>query len=160
MALFVFLRFIFWNTQEKAITTTGLKWRRGLRKKEKATWRGLNSFRFRAVCTVGNVNRSKDLCILYPMTKKAIGLDEYKELTQDQQLNLLHRDGVYVGKRKLNNQTVVLFQLYGFYVEVFYKQYRRQIDHTMATTDVNIVQPYIDQINIKGLQKGNDEAGD
>lgn len=88
------------------------------------------------------------------MTKKAIGLDEYRELTQGQQLNLLHRDGVYVGKRKLANQAVVLFQLYGFYVEVFYKQYRRQIDHTTATTDVNIVQPYIDQINIKDIQEG------
>jgi hypothetical protein len=94
---------------------------------------------------------------LYPMTKKAIGLHEYNELTQDQQLHLLHRDGVYVGKRKLNNQSVVLFQLYGFYVEVFYKQYRRQIDHTVATTDVNIVQPYIDQVNIAGMQKEDDE---
>ena len=94
--------------------------------------------------------------VLLPMTKKAIGLDEYKELTQDQQLDLLHRDGDYVGKRKLNNQTVVLFQLYGYYVEVFYKQYRRRIDHTHATSDVNVVQPYIDQINITGLQKDNE----
>jgi hypothetical protein len=91
------------------------------------------------------------------MTKKAIGLIEYNELTQDQQLNLLHRDGVYVGKRKVDKQTVVLFQLYGFYVEVFYKQYRRQIDHTTATNDVSIVQPYIDQINIRDLNKGEED---
>ena len=91
------------------------------------------------------------------MTKKAIGLAEYNELTQEQQLDILHRDGAYVGKRKIGQQTVVLFQLYGFYVEVYYKQYRRQIDHTLATDNVNIVHPYFDQINIKGLNKDKDD---
>jgi hypothetical protein len=87
------------------------------------------------------------------MTKKAIGLREYQELEEDQQLDLLHRDGVYVGKRKLDGQSVVLFQLYSFYVEVFYKKYRRQIARTTATSDVSILQPYMDQISIKGLHK-------
>ena len=91
------------------------------------------------------------------MTKKAIGLDEYNALTQDQQLNLLHRDGAYIGKRKLNNQAVVLFQLYGFYVELHYKKYRRQIASITTTKDVGIVQPYIDQINISGFQNNADE---
>ncbi|HYO21831.1 MAG TPA: hypothetical protein VER36_05460 [Flavisolibacter sp.] len=90
------------------------------------------------------------------MTKKAIGLTEYNELTEEQQLDLLHRDGVYVGKRKIGKQTLVLFQLYGFYVEVYYKQYRRQIERTLATDDVNILHPYIDQINVKDLNKDQD----
>ena len=46
---------------------------------------------------------------------------------------------------------MVLFQLYGFYVEVFYKQYRRQIDDTIATVNPDILQPYIDQINVRDL---------
>ena len=91
------------------------------------------------------------------MTKKAIGLAEYVELEEEQQFDILHRDGVYIGKRKTNKQTVVLFQLYGFYVEVFYKQYRRHIDRTVATNDAGILQPYIDQIHVRGLD-GNKEG--
>lgn len=85
------------------------------------------------------------------MTKKAIGLVEYTGLTQDQQFDILQRDGVYVGKRKSGKQTAVLFQLYGFYVEVFYKQYRKQVDRTIATDSTDILQPYIDQINVRDL---------
>lgn len=87
------------------------------------------------------------------MTKKAIGLAEYNQLAEEQQMDILHRDGAYVGKRKLGKQTVVLFQLYGFYVEVFYKQYRKQIDHTVSTSNPDILHPYIDQIDVKGLNK-------
>lgn len=86
------------------------------------------------------------------MTKKAIGLAEYAEFTEEAQLEILHRDGVYVGKRKVSRQTVVLFQLYGFYVEVFYKQYRKLIDHTVATGNADVLQPYIDQINVRDLE--------
>lgn len=85
------------------------------------------------------------------MTKKAIGLKEYQQLADDQQLDILHRDGVYVGKRKEGKQTIVLFQLYGFYIEVYYKHYRRQIEKTIASDNPDILQPYIDQINIKGF---------
>lgn len=90
------------------------------------------------------------------MTKKAIGLAEYIELAQEQQFDILHRDGVYVGKRKLGRQTVVLFQLYGFYVEVYYKQYRKHIDRTVATDDADILQPYIHQVNIRDLDQNKD----
>ena len=91
------------------------------------------------------------------MTKKAIGLPEYMELEEEQQFEILHRDGVYIGKRKAGKQSVVLFQLYGVYVEVFYKQYRRHVDCTVATSDAGILQPYIDQIHIRDLD-GNTEG--
>ncbi len=86
------------------------------------------------------------------MTKKATGLAEYAEFTEDQQFEILHRDGVYVGKRKVGKQTVVLFQLYGFYVEVYYKHYRKTVDRTIATDDAAILQPYLDQINVRDLE--------
>jgi len=87
------------------------------------------------------------------MTKKLIGLAEYNQLMQEKQFDLLHRDGVYVGKRKIGKQTVVLFQLYGFYVEVYYKQYRKQIEHTVTSESANILQPYIDQVQVRDLGK-------
>lgn len=87
------------------------------------------------------------------MTKRAPSLEEYNHLPEQERMQILHRDGVYVGKRKIGKQTVVLFQLYGFYIEVFYKQYRKQIDHTVASDSTDVLQPYINQIGVKGLDE-------
>lgn len=92
------------------------------------------------------------------MTKKLLGLAEFNELMEDQQFDLLHRDGVYVGKRKEGKQTIVLFQLYSFYIEVYYKQYRKQIDHIVTSDDANILHSYIDQVDVSELnKKGKDD---
>jgi hypothetical protein len=88
------------------------------------------------------------------MTKKALSLTEFSNLPQELQFDVLHKHGVYVGKRKLDTQTVVLFQLHGFYVEVHYLQYRKVIDYLISTDNIDILQPYLDQINIRDLNKG------
>jgi len=88
------------------------------------------------------------------MTKKALSLTEFMDLPQELQFQVLHKHGVYVGKRKVDNQSVVLFQLHGFYVEVFYKQYRKIIDHIMTSDSTDILQPYLDQIHITDLNEG------
>lgn len=85
------------------------------------------------------------------MTKKALSLAEFIELPQAVQFETLHRHAVYVGKRKKSKQTVVLFQLHGFYVEVHYEQYRKIIDHLVTTDNTEILQPYLEQINIREL---------
>ena len=85
------------------------------------------------------------------MTKKAIGLAEYNDLTQDKQFDILYRDGVYVGKRKPGEQTIVLFQLHGFYVEVFYQQYRKLVDYIICSDNADILQPYLEQVQVIGL---------
>ena len=85
------------------------------------------------------------------MTKKAIGLAEYNELLQNQQFDILHRDGVYIGKKKAGNKTIVLFQLYGFYVEVYYRQYRKHIEYTVSSDNPDILHDYIDQVQVRDL---------
>jgi hypothetical protein len=85
------------------------------------------------------------------MTKRALSLTEFMELPQELQFDVLHKHGVYVGKRKLAEQTVVLFQLHGFYVEVYYRQYRKTIDRIITSDHTEILQPYLDQINIRDL---------
>ena len=86
------------------------------------------------------------------MTKKAISLAEFMDLPEELQFEALHKHGVYVGKRKVNEMVVVLFQLNGFYVEVFYKQYRKTIDHLLTSDTTEILQPYLDQIHIRDLK--------
>jgi hypothetical protein len=71
---------------------------------------------------------------------------EFSALEHELQFHILHLHGVYVGKRKLNGKVVVLFQLHGFYVEVYYKHYRKTIDHLVTSDNTDILQPYLDQI--------------
>lgn len=95
------------------------------------------------------------------MTKKALSLAEFVDLPQELQFEVLHKHGVYVGKRKIENQTTVLFQLHGFYVEVFYKQYRKTVAHITTTDNTDILLPYLDQISIRDLndeKKGDKEV--
>ena len=87
------------------------------------------------------------------MTKRAINLTEYKELSWESQLNILHRNGAHVGKRVLDGQIVILFQLNGFYVEVYYKEYRKEISHIITSESPDILMPYLDQIRIRDLDQ-------
>jgi hypothetical protein len=76
-------------------------------------------------------------------------------------LEVLHKHGVYIGKRKVEHRTVMLFQLHSFYVEVYYKQYRKIIDYIITSDSTDILHPYLDQINIRNLndgKKGNKEV--
>lgn len=91
------------------------------------------------------------------MTKKALSLSEFIDLPQPLQFEMLHKHGVYVGKRKINRQTIVLFQLHGFYVEVYYKQYRKTIDRLVTSADTDILQPYLEQIHIRDFGDGKNK---
>jgi hypothetical protein len=91
------------------------------------------------------------------MTKKALSLTEFCNLAEELQFELLHKHAVYVGKRKVEKQTVVLFQLHAFYVEVYYKQYRKTIDRLVTSDSPDILQPYLNQIHLKDLKGGKTE---
>lgn len=90
------------------------------------------------------------------MTKKAIDFAQFNELPIENQLNLIQADGVHVGKRTINKQVVILYQLYGFYVEVYFKEYRKHIDHIITSAESGIIQPYLDQIHIRDLDNTKD----
>jgi hypothetical protein len=87
------------------------------------------------------------------MTKRVLRLVDFLELTEKEQFDLLHTDGVHVGKRKAEKLTVILFQLYGFYVEVYYKQYRKAVDHIVTSDQPDILTQYLDQIRVRDLGK-------
>ena len=76
-------------------------------------------------------------------------LPEFKLMDYEKQVDLLHKEGVYVGKRKIFSQTVMLFQLHTFYVEVYYRVYRKVIDHLNSTASTQILDPYLEQINVE-----------
>jgi hypothetical protein len=87
------------------------------------------------------------------MIKKVLGVAEFLALMPEQQFDLLHSDGVYIGKRKADGQTIILFQLHVFYVEVHYRKYRREVDRLVTSDDTEILQPYLEQVHVRDLKK-------
>jgi hypothetical protein len=76
---------------------------------------------------------------------------EFSLLTIRDQVDLLYRDGVYAGKRRDGDALVILYQLDGFYVEVFYLKYRCQVERLRAFNSTSFLTPYLQDIDIHGL---------
>ncbi|HYE54198.1 MAG TPA: hypothetical protein VD996_05115 [Chitinophagaceae bacterium] len=78
---------------------------------------------------------------------------EFKILADDEQIDVLYRQGVYVGKRLCNSTVMVLYQLDGFYVEISYRKYRHYISSIRCSEGTAILDPYLDQIQAELVVK-------
>ncbi|RYZ22233.1 MAG: hypothetical protein EOO16_09935 [Chitinophagaceae bacterium] len=85
------------------------------------------------------------------MTKKAITPESFRDKPPDEQMELLHRDGAYIGKRVADGLPAILYQLHGFYVEVHYEAYRRRVQRVAISGDTDLLQPYLDQVRVRDL---------
>lgn len=78
---------------------------------------------------------------------------DFQLLQLSDQINMLHREGIYVGKRKSSEQTIVLYQLETFYVEIFYNRYRYFIHSISCSQSTAVLNPYLQQIDVEELVK-------
>ena len=80
------------------------------------------------------------------MTKKVYTLAEFQELELSMQLELIYEHGAFVGKRQEGDREILLYQLGGYYIELYYLEYRKTIDRMLSTSDPSVLDPYLDQI--------------
>jgi hypothetical protein len=80
-----------------------------------------------------------------------MNLSDFHTLSHQQKIDTLYQQGVYIGKRKLEELTVLLFQLESFYVEVFYKKYRTHFIHLNCSGSTSLLDPYLSQIEVEHL---------
>lgn len=78
-------------------------------------------------------------------------LNDFTLLHDREKINLLYEHGVYIGKRKTGGASVVLYQLDGFYAEVFYRTYRRHIEQISCFAETAKLDPYLTNINVEYL---------
>lgn len=76
---------------------------------------------------------------------------EFSLLSESEQVALLYEEGIYLGKRREKRRVVLLYQLDGFYVEIYYSSYRRLIHMMYANDTTDILDPYLDQIDVEYL---------
>ena len=71
---------------------------------------------------------------------------DFKILTDEEQTDLLLKQGAYIGKRICNDMTMVLYQLEGFYIEISYTKYRHHISSIRCSAGTAILEPYLEQM--------------
>lgn len=72
-------------------------------------------------------------------------------LKDAEQLSILYKEGVYIGKRKCENITIVLYQLEAFYIEIYYKKYRYNISRVECFSTTEQLNPYLHQIDLQDV---------
>ena len=78
-------------------------------------------------------------------------LFDFKLLSQREQLDLLYEQGVYIGKRRQGETTILLYQLESFYVEIFYSKYRYHVLAVRSFSSMHRLDPYLSQVNVESL---------
>jgi hypothetical protein len=73
---------------------------------------------------------------------------DFENLSRTEQIDCLQQDGVHIGKRTQEGKVVVLLQLNTFYVEVYYKKYRKKIERLKVTSSTSILKDYLDQVKL------------
>ena len=76
---------------------------------------------------------------------------EFKLLDAKDQVSILYKQGVYIGKRKDGHLTILLYQVDSFYVEVMYRMYRRYIARIRCSESTSLLDPYLEQIDVEHL---------
>ena len=80
-----------------------------------------------------------------------MNLYEFELLCEHDQVDVLYKKGVFLGKRKVGGFSVVLYQVDAFYVEILYKKYRYYINRTRCFTSTKFLDPYLNSVDINDL---------
>lgn len=72
-------------------------------------------------------------------------------LPENEQIELLYLQGVYLGKYKSGKVTKLLYQLDYFYIEIVYRKYRSHIHSLHCFESTEPLDPYLDRIDIEEL---------
>jgi hypothetical protein len=77
-------------------------------------------------------------------------LYQFRSLSEEQQANSVW-DGVFLDLRTHNDCNVLLYDLGGFYVEVYYLPILNKIIKLRPFKSVKPLEPYLDQLNTEEL---------
>lgn len=75
-------------------------------------------------------------------------LHDFVGLPENEKVTVLYNQGVYIGKRRQGEMVVTLYQLEGFYAEVYYRRYRRDIDRISCFSGTSRLDPYLAAMDV------------
>ena len=80
-----------------------------------------------------------------------MGLPGFNELSGQDQLDELYKEGIFLGKLRTYNQSRVLYFYDGFYGEIIYTRYRREVKLIRCFLGTELLDPYLQQLKIEEL---------
>jgi hypothetical protein len=80
-------------------------------------------------------------------------LNAFTSLSAEDQLFLVHDKGVEIGNREQTLHHIYLYQLYAFYVEIFFRKSDDTIWKVGGFDHPVLLKPYLDQIDLNELYK-------
>ena len=75
-------------------------------------------------------------------------LNDYKQLDEIEQTEVLLERGIHLGERTDGAHSIVLYQIEGFYVEVFYHEQHNTITRLRSFRSVDQLRPYLEKVDI------------
>jgi hypothetical protein len=76
-------------------------------------------------------------------------LDQFKHLPNIEKGTIIFNDAEFIAERREGVLTILLYQLYSFYVEVYYQQDLNEIQRLRTFSNTELLEPYLDQLNIQ-----------
>ena len=80
-------------------------------------------------------------------------LQQYKSLSDEQQMYFFKRNAVIISILQRGNEVYTLFQIYGFYVEVFSYGTEGLVSSINYFEDPHLLEPHLKLINISSVYK-------
>lgn len=74
---------------------------------------------------------------------------EFQSLAIPKMIDTLYEEGVYIGKRRQEQQVWMMFQLEGFYVELCYSRYRYHVCDVRCSASTSVLDPYLKEISLE-----------
>lgn len=78
---------------------------------------------------------------------------DFIQLNETEQIEILWYNGEQIGRRKDEEHLILLYQVEGFYVEVFYHNKERVIKKYMSFECTDLLEPYLEKIDITTVYK-------
>lgn len=83
--------------------------------------------------------------------KTYITCADFGQLAEEAQTNLIWESGVFLARRDKGYYKILLFQLEGFYAEVWYHAHFNVLIKVESFSDTDLLEPYFDKIELAGL---------
>ena len=78
-------------------------------------------------------------------------LEHFNRLNEDEKSNALWLKASLIDVLRRDNVTILLYQLFGFYVEVYYNYNKNLIECFQSFNSTDHLEPYLDKINLEGI---------
>ena len=80
-------------------------------------------------------------------------LYEFRQLHEEDQAQTVWECGEHIATKYINLYAILLWQLDGFYVEMFYNRIDDKIEKIRSFVSTKMLAPYLDQIDITSVLK-------